>query len=50
MRDLASKLERTRISLPIEEFDWRVQKEIDQVDLPSTIEDRGDWERVRIPH
>lgn len=50
MQDLAPQLERTRISLPIEEFDWREQTEADQADFRRALSGQGDWKEVHIPH
>ena len=49
-RDLAPEAEQTRITVPIKEFDWRVQTKADLADFRAVLAGEGEWERVRIPH
>ena len=50
LRELAPPLPQTRVRVPLEEFDWRVQTAADQADFANVLAGRGAWERVRIPH
>lgn len=50
LADLAPKLPDTRMVVPIESFDWRVESEQDRKDFVGTLAGQGKWERVRIPH
>jgi len=50
LADLAPKLPESRIVVPIESFDWRVETELDRKDFGGTLAGRGKWKRVRIPH
>lgn len=50
LRDLAPALPETRITVPIEVFDWRLQTEADRADFTTTLRGEGAWEPVSIPH
>lgn len=48
--NLAPPLEPTRLSVPLEEFDWRQETPEDRQDFDGLVQGRGQWQRVRIPH
>ncbi|MCK5381881.1 MAG: beta galactosidase jelly roll domain-containing protein, partial [Candidatus Latescibacteria bacterium] len=50
LRDLAPAPEKTRITVPLETFDWRIETERDRGDFAHTPAGQGSWEAVRIPH
>jgi hypothetical protein len=50
LADLAPKMDVTRLVVPIESFDWRVETETDRKDFAGTLAGQGQWQRVRIPH
>ena len=50
LRDLSPKSEATRIQLPLETFDWRIETEEDLKDFTCVLKGKGKWERITIPH
>lgn len=50
LADHAPKLPDSRLVVPIESFDWRVESEQDRKDFVSTLGGQGKWKRVSIPH
>ncbi len=50
MQDLAPEMENLRIHVPIEEMSWRIENENDRKDFLSTLQGKGSWEKVSIPH
>ena len=63
LRNLAPRPEQTRLSVPLEAFDWREETAEDRQGPPAAIsrggdtqdfiavlQGRGQWKRVRIPH
>ena len=50
LTDLAPPLETSRLTLSLEEFDWREEIETDREDFTSTLAGAGQWTRVRVPH
>jgi hypothetical protein len=50
LADLAPKLPETRISMPIESFDWRIESDQDRKDFTGPLTGQGTWKRVKIPH
>lgn len=50
LRDLAPSAPETRIAVPVNEFDWRLQTEADRADFSTVLRGDGDWKRVIIPH
>lgn len=50
LKNLAPKLKKTRITVPLEKFNWRIETQNDRTDFAYTLAGRGKWERVRIPH
>ncbi len=50
LRNLAPVPQPTRITLPLAEFDWRVETPADRADLALPLSGAGEWQRVRIPH
>ena len=50
LADLAPPLESSRLTLPLEEFNWREETEADRQDFTSTLAGTGEWQRVKIPH
>ena len=50
LRNLAPEPERTRLTISLEEFDWRVQTPADLADPTWPLQGKGEWSRVHIPH
>ncbi len=50
LADLAPPLTPSRISIPLESFDWREETANDRRDFSSTLAGEGQWVRVAIPH
>jgi hypothetical protein len=50
LRNLAPPLPATRITVPVNSFDWRLQTDADQADFPAALRGEGNWEQVTIPH
>lgn len=50
MADLAPALPAVRGSIPLREFDWRVQTPDDRRSFQGVLLGEGQWERIRIPH
>jgi hypothetical protein len=50
LADLAPKMADTRLVVPLESFDWRVETEPDRKDFAGTLAGQGQWQRIRIPH
>jgi len=50
MENLAPPIEETRLVLPLETFDWRVETDGDQADFGRVVAGLGEWETVQIPH
>jgi hypothetical protein len=50
LRNLAPAPEQTRITVPLDEFDWRLQTDADLADFGATLRGAGAWQQVRIPH
>ena len=50
LRDLAPPAPETRVIMPIDAFDWRLQTDDDRADFTTTLRGAGHWERVTIPH
>lgn len=48
--NLTPSLEPTRLTLPLDHFDWRLQTEADLMDGLGPITGTGPWQSVRIPH
>jgi len=49
-QNFAPKFESTRIILPLENFDWRIETGQDQKNFISTLAGKGKWEKIQIPH
>jgi hypothetical protein len=50
MENLAPQLEETRIRIPVESFDWRIETDADRLDFVAMQAGAGEWEHVSIPH
>jgi hypothetical protein len=50
LRNLAPAAASSRITLPLETFDWRLETDSDRQDFIATLHGAGDWQTVRIPH
>ena len=50
LADRAPAVPETRIGVPLESFDWRIETEDDRRDFAGTVAGKGSWERVKIPH
>lgn len=50
LRNVAPPIEDTRITVPVDAFDWRIETPVDQQDFASVLQGQGAWERVQIPH
>jgi hypothetical protein len=50
LRNLAPPASSSRIVLPLESFDWRIESGADQQDFPGTLMGQGEWQHVAIPH
>lgn len=50
LQNLAPAIEQTRITVPIQECDWRIETPEDQQDFHAVQVGSGVWERVHIPH
>ena len=50
LADLSPPITSLRLSLQLEEFDWREETEADRQDFASTLAGAGEWTRVSIPH
>ncbi|HVU26327.1 MAG TPA: glycoside hydrolase family 2 TIM barrel-domain containing protein [Verrucomicrobiae bacterium] len=48
--NLAPSIRTSRISIPLESFDWRQETEDDRRNFLSTLSGAGRWDRVSIPH
>lgn len=50
LKDLSPALDDTRLRLPLDSFDWRIETADDRLDFSGTLAGRGKWEQVKIPH
>lgn len=50
LKNLAPKPIQTRESLPLTDFDWRVETESDRKDFLAVLTGKGEWEQVKVPH
>ena len=50
LKELQPKLAATRISLPIETMQFRLETEADRAKFLHALEGRGEWDQVAIPH
>lgn len=50
MRKLSPPIPTTREKVQIDTFDWRVETELDREDFSSTLQGKGEWQNVSIPH
>jgi len=50
MRNLAPVPEQMRIKIPIKFFNWRIETPADKDNFLATLNGKGKWEKVTIPH
>ncbi|MGQ7868142.1 glycoside hydrolase family 2 protein [Sunxiuqinia sp. sy24] len=50
MSNYAPQLEETRKQLFLEEFNWRIETDEDQVNFGETLKGKGEWTTVKVPH
>ncbi len=50
LKDLAPPLADTRLRVPLDSFDWRIETEQDRADFSGTLAGQGQWQQVKIPH
>jgi len=50
MSNFAPEIKKTRKRLSLDNFQWRIETEEDQLDFIKTLKGEGDWQTVNIPH
>jgi hypothetical protein len=50
MKDLAPDLTKCRESIQLEDFQWRLETGEDQKDFQYTMNGKGEWTNIKIPH
>jgi hypothetical protein len=50
LRDLAPGLPSLRDTLPLEDFQWRLETDADRADFQHTLSGAGDWNAIKVPH